>query len=73
MNDTALPDRTKGHPWTPDLIKTEHIDILGHLRVPVADSFDRAPEREGWEPFWVNINLERDPVKVFAYRRAETA
>jgi hypothetical protein len=39
----------------------------------VANSFDRAPEREGWEPFWVNINLERDPVKVFAYRRAETA
>jgi hypothetical protein len=47
----------------------EYININGHLRVPVATSVAPAPERAGWEPFFVNINLA-DPVqKVVSYRR----
>lgn len=36
----------------------ERIDISGHLCVPVASSWDKAPVREGWTPFWVNVNLD---------------
>lgn len=49
----------------------EYIDIQGHLKVPVASVRDKAPEREGWKPWWVNINL-RDPIqKVVIYRRVK--
>lgn len=51
----------------------ERIDISGHLCVPVASSWDKAPEREGWEAFWVNVNLDpatNDGIqKVVKYRR----
>jgi hypothetical protein len=53
----------------------EHIDISGHLKVPVTHSIDPAPEREGWVPFWVNINLNPDSndgiEKVVSYKREE--
>jgi hypothetical protein len=46
----------------------EYIDLNGHLRVPVAKDSDRAPDREGWEAWWVNVNLD-DPIqKVVTYR-----
>lgn len=56
----------------------EKIDNLGYkgaprLRVPVFDSFDRPPVREGWEPFFVNVDLNRVPVKIFTYRQKEAA
>lgn len=38
------------------------------LRVPVARSIDKAPHREGWEPFFVNIDLKRDPQKIVSYK-----
>jgi hypothetical protein len=52
--------------------ETEHIDIFGHLRVPVMRSTDPSPEREGWEPFFVTVNLAATPNhKVVSYRRVE--
>lgn len=47
----------------------EHIDVFGHLRVPVDSSLDRAPKREGWEPYFVSINIKARPQKWFTYRR----
>jgi hypothetical protein len=47
----------------------EHIDVCGKLKVPVASSLDRAPMREGWEPYWVTINLKERPQKWVTYRR----
>jgi hypothetical protein len=50
----------------------EHIDINGNLRVPCVKDGDRAPEREGWEAWWVNVNLNPDTnggiEKVVSYR-----
>lgn len=40
------------------------------LRVPVANRLDPTPQREGWTPFWVNVNLDRDPQKLVYYRKA---
>ena len=51
----------------------EYIDILGHLQVPVASWWDSAPKREGWIPYWVNINLSREPVKIYSYKREDDA
>jgi hypothetical protein len=48
----------------------EHIDVYGHLTVPVDSSWDRAPGREGWEPYWVTVNLDNRPQKWVTYRRA---
>lgn len=49
----------------------EYIDGAGHLKVPVEDRSDPAPEREGWEPFWVSV-IMGDPIqKVVSYRRIE--
>ena len=49
----------------------EHIDIRGNLCVPVARSIDPAPKREGWTPYWVNIDLS-DPIqKVVKYHRKD--
>jgi hypothetical protein len=39
------------------------------LRVPVEKWTDRAPERPGWKPFWVTINLKLTPCKEYTYRR----
>lgn len=47
----------------------EHIDVIGQLKVPLASSWDRAPEREGWEPRFVAINLNATPQKWVTYRR----
>lgn len=47
----------------------EHIDKSGRLRVPLAKSTDKAPFRKGWEPFFVNINLDHPVQKVVSYRR----
>jgi hypothetical protein len=49
----------------------EHISSFGVLRVPVKRSYDPTPKREGWEPFFVNINLD-DPIqKVVSYKRVQ--
>lgn len=40
------------------------------LRVPVARSSDKAPVREGWTPFFVNVDLTRTPQKIVSYKRA---
>jgi hypothetical protein len=56
----ALPKRSE-----------EFIDIRGHLNVPCTSSLDPAPTRDGWAPFWVNVNLN-DPIrKVVFYKRKE--
>ena len=47
----------------------EHIDVIGQLQVPLASSWDRAPEREGWEPKFVSVNLNARPQKWVIYRR----
>jgi len=51
----------------------EHIDITGRLRVPVASWWDDPPKREGWEPYFVNVNLDPETndgmAKVYSYRR----
>lgn len=49
----------------------EHIDERGRLSVPVERAMDVTPRREGWEPYWVNVNLGASPQKVVKYRRAE--
>jgi hypothetical protein len=50
----------------------EHIDQSGKLQVPVDSSLVAAPERHGWEPYFVNFNLSRTPEKWVAYRRPAT-
>jgi hypothetical protein len=42
------------------------------LRVPVERSIDKAPAREGWEPFFVNVNLDHPVQKVVSYKRKES-
>lgn len=49
----------------------EHIDVIGQLQVPCFSSWDRAPSREGWEPFFVAVNLDRRPQKWVTYRRVK--
>jgi hypothetical protein len=44
------------------------VDEQGRLLVPKRYSTDPTPKREGWEPYWVNTNLERDPQTVVIYR-----
>jgi len=47
----------------------EYVTSYGVLRVPVKSSIEKAPERKGWVPFFVNINLS-DPIqKVVSYKR----
>lgn len=74
MRDMTIERHEKPRRPTP-LRSEEYIDIGGHLRVPVASSWNQAPEREGWEPFFVNINLNKDDnhgiEKVVIYRRKE--
>lgn len=43
------------------------------LRVPVERSTDPTPAREGWKPFWVNVNLDRTPQKLVYYKREAVA
>ena len=47
----------------------EHINVDGRLEVPVWNYLDPTPIREGWEPYWVNVNLDRKPVRWITYRR----
>lgn len=51
----------------------EYTTSYGVLRVPVVSSHDKAPEREGWTPFFVNVDLntERNEgvEKVVSYKR----
>jgi len=74
MRDMTVERHMKPRPPLPSRSE-EYIDIRGHLRVPVPSWFDRAPQREGWSPFWVNIDLRPDhnegAVKVYSYRRIE--
>lgn len=51
----------------------EHIANSGHLKVPVMRWLDSPPAREGWEPFFVNVNLADPVVKVYTYRRSRSA
>jgi hypothetical protein len=71
-----IKDRTTGDEMTQEeRWTTEHIDISGHLNVPMTDYWERAPEREGWVCFWVNVNLDRPHggtiCKVYKYKRVE--
>jgi hypothetical protein len=50
----------------------EHINVNGHLEVPLASSWDRPPVRKGWEPFFVAVNLDAKPQKWVIYRRPKT-
>jgi hypothetical protein len=59
-------------------LMTEHVDEHGILNVPVFDANQKAPERPGWEPFWVtrklgggNTDWEGAPEKIVRYRRLE--
>lgn len=72
MRDMTVERHMEPRPSLPGRDE-EYIDIQGHLRVPLRSSvWDRAPEREGWKPFWVNISL-KDPIqKVVIYRRIES-
>lgn len=73
MRDMTIERHLKPRPPLPPRSE-EYIDISGHLRVPVARAWypwdeARAPKREGWEPFFVAIDLS-DPIqKVVSYRR----
>jgi hypothetical protein len=72
MTTTDLPNRQNGDEMTQEERQSvEHIDIRGQLKVPVASAMDNAPKRPGWEPFWVTVNLDRDPQKMVTYRRIE--
>jgi hypothetical protein len=47
----------------------EHLDSENRLVVPVRYRFDSTPKRDGWKPFWVNVNLNRIPVRYVTYKR----
>lgn len=65
-----IKDRSRGDEMTQDeRWENEHIAINGHLHVPVMRWIDPAPRREGWEPFFVTVNLSRTPPKQYIYRR----
>jgi hypothetical protein len=69
MRDMTIERHMSPRPALPPRSE-EYIDISGHLRVPCASSMERAPAREGWEAFFVNVNLA-DPIqKVCIYKRA---
>lgn len=76
MRDLTIERYEKPRPPLPPRSE-EHIAITGHLKVPVENWLDRAPEREGWEAFFVNVDLnpERNDgaVKVYSYRRVTEA
>lgn len=63
---TAGDEMTQEERWT-----TEHINVMGHLSVPVERSTDPSPVREGWEPIWVTIDLSKSPQKNVKYKRIE--
>lgn len=69
-----MKDRTKGDPMTQEeRWTTEHIDISGNLSVPVEDASTKTPARDGWEPFFVAVNLAHPTVaKNVKYRRVAT-
>ena len=67
-----MKDRTKGDQMTQDECwNTEHIDIQGHLSVPVESAIERSPKREGWKPFFVTTHLDRRPQKNVKYKRVD--
>lgn len=39
----------------------EHVSVSGYLQVPCASSLDPSPHRDGWEPFFVSVNLAAEP------------
>lgn len=47
---------------------TEHIDRHGRLVVPVERWLEPTPAREGWTPWWVNVNLAHPIQKVVTYK-----
>lgn len=57
---------------TVSLVK-EHLDRHGRLVVPVRHWDDVSPVRPGWKPWWVNVNLDRIPVRFVTYKREDTA
>lgn len=63
--------------WEPDERRAiEYVSRTGYrgseiLRVPLAHAGDRPPEREGWEPFFVSVNLRSPTQKVVSYKREE--
>jgi hypothetical protein len=63
-------DGTRRDPWRPGLRHVEHIDVSGHLNVPLKSSLDRTPKRDGWEPFFVSVILSDEHTqKVVIYRK----
>ena len=76
MRDMTIERHMNPRPALPPRSE-EYIDISGHLRVPVASWWDHHPEREGWECFFVNIDLNDDrnqgAVKVYSYKRKDAA
>jgi hypothetical protein len=46
----------------------EHVDIDGHLQVPLGSALDDAPQRKGWQPYHVDVVLSRKPPKWIGYR-----
>lgn len=76
MRDMTIERHQSPRPPLPTRTE-EHISITGHLKVPVPSWWDKAPEREDWEPFFVNVDLnsERNQgiEKVYIYRRIEVA
>lgn len=68
MRDMTIERHMSPRPALPPRSE-EYIDISGHLRVPCASSMERAPAREGWEPFFVSVNLADPTPKVISYRR----
>jgi hypothetical protein len=55
----------------PDIV--EQVDSFGRLIVPIKRLLGAVPEREGWRPTFVNVNLNRDPVKLAYYEKEEQA
>lgn len=48
----------------------EYIDTSDHLHVPLPSWWDDSPARDGWTPFFVNINMDHPIQKVVIYERA---
>jgi len=47
-------------------------DHRGCIRVAVKERLSPPPKIEGYYPSWVNVNMNRDPVKIVTYQPTTT-
>jgi hypothetical protein len=43
-------------------------DRHGRIQLGLSHRLANSPEIPGYMPIWINVNLERDPVKIVTYK-----